>query len=85
MYRCDHNNLPICLLEFWRRNRDVSGREGRNADKFYQETVNFKYLENHPFFYFPKLYNELSDNLKVLETEKEFTKQVKSSLLEGLV
>ena len=85
MYRCDRNNLPKCLLNFWRRNRDVSGRDGRNANKFFQETINYKYLERHPLFYFPKLFNDLNDDLKIIEDEKEFIRTVKTSMLEGLV
>ena len=38
----------------------------RNADNFYQESINFDYLEKHQFFYFPKLFNELPNNIKCL-------------------
>ena len=84
MFRYDNGNLPRCLNDFWRRNIEVSGREGRNADKFYQETINFNYLEKHPFFYFPKLFNDLPDNIRSLDTEKEFNRQVKAVLFDNL-
>ena len=85
MFRCDRKNLPKCLLNFWRSNRDVSGRESRNKDKFYQETINFNRLANHPYFYYPKLFNDLDDVIKSDVTEKEFIVKVKSLLLENLV
>ena len=85
MYRCDRGNFPNCIKDFWRKNRDVSGREGRNADKFFQETIKAKYLDGCPYFYFPKLYNELPDEFKLIVTEKEFAKKVKSYLFDKLV
>ena len=36
MFRCDKRKLPNCLIDFWRRNVDVSGREGRNSNKFFR-------------------------------------------------
>ena len=85
MFRCDRGNLPHCIKDFWRRNRDVSGREGRNKDKFYHEIINYNHLENHPYFSFPKLYNELPDNFKLPAVgEKEFAKLVKSYLFNSL-
>lgn len=84
MFRCDQGDLPNCIKNFWRKNRDVSGRDGRNADKFFQETINVKYLETCPYFYYPKLYNELPDEFKLLNSEKEFTKKLKIYLFEKL-
>ena len=75
MYRCDHRSLPNSITDFWRRNRE----------NFYQETININYLENHPLFFFPKLYNELDQDLKELLDGKEFGKKVKSLLLDSLV
>lgn len=85
MYRCDKGKLPNCTKDFWRRNIDVSGRESRNENKFYQEAINFKFLENHPYFYFPKLYNDLLDDFKLASNEKEFANKVKSHLFDSLV
>ena len=84
MFRCDRDDIPNCIKDNWRRNRDVSGREGRNADHFYQETINVKYLENSPLFYFPKLYNDLPNEIKLVASEKEFIKEVKHLLFERL-
>jgi hypothetical protein len=85
MFRIDQGSLPRSLTDFWRNNRDVSGRELRNAGNFYQETINHNYLEKHPLFYFPKLYNDLDIELRELLDIKEFTKKVKSQLLDNLV
>lgn len=84
MFRRDHNNLPSCLFNFWRRNIDVSGREGRLADNFFQETINFNYLDKHPYFYYPKLYNDLPVDIKSSEREKEFNKLIKTRLIDSL-
>ena len=84
MFRRDHNNLPSCLFDFWRRNIDVSGREGRLAENFFQETINFNYLDKHPYFYYPKLYNDLPDIIKSSESEKVFNKLTKIKLLDSL-
>ena len=85
MFRCDRGNFPHCINDFWRRNRDVSGRDSRNKDKFYHETINYNHLENHPYFSFPKLYNELPDDFKLPAVgEKEFAKLVKLYLFDSL-
>ena len=85
MFRCDRGNFPHCIKDFWRRNRNVSGRDSRNKDKFYHETINYNHLENHPYFSFPKLYNELPDDFKLPAVgEKEFVKLVKSYLFDSL-
>ena len=83
-FKLDSISNRKCLNYFWRRNIDVSGRGGRNADNFYQESINFNYLEKHPLFYFPKLFNELPNNIKCLESEKEFNKQAKAWLMDNL-
>ena len=85
MHKCDRGSLPEPILAFWQRNRDISGREGRNADKFFQETLNVNYLENHPLFFFPKLYNDLNNEMKLIVKDKAFTKKVKEQLLDSLV
>ena len=86
MFRCDPGILPQPILSAWCRNRDISGCEGRNANKFYQTTININYLENHPLFYYPKLYNDLEDELKneFILTEKEFAKKVKAKLFDSI-
>ena len=84
MYKCDRGNLPEPIQAFWCRNRDISGREGRNADKFFQETINVNYLANHPLFFFPKLYNDLENEFKLIDKEKAFTKKVKKKLLDSI-
>ena len=84
MFRCDRGNFPNCIKDYWRRNREVSGREGRNANNFYQESVNTKYLESFPYFLFPKLFNELPDEIKLSVNEKEFAKKTKSLLFDRL-
>ena len=85
MHKCDRGSLPEPILVFWQHNRDISGREGRNADKFFQETLNINYLENHPLFFFPKLYNDLNNEMKLIVKDKAFTKKVKEQLLDSLV
>ena len=85
MFRCDRGNFPDCIKKVWRKNREVSGRDGRNADKYFQESINAKYLEGCPYFYYPKLYNDLPDEFKIINTEKEFSKKIKKYLLESLI
>ena len=86
MFRCDRGILPQPILSAWCRNRDISGRDGRNANKFYQTTININYLANHPLFYYPKLYNDLEDEFKneFILTEKEFAKKVKAKLFDSI-
>ena len=82
MFRCDRGNLPHCLKSYWRKCMSVSGRESRNGDKFYQEKINFNYLANCPYFCYPKLYNNLPEEFRLLTEEKEFAKKVKEYLFD---
>ena len=82
MFRCDRGNLPHCLKSYWRKCMSVSGRESRNGDKFYQEKINFNYLANCPYFCYPKLYNNLPEEFRLLTDEKEFAKKVKEYLFD---
>ena len=85
MLRCDQGNFPDCIKKIWRKNCEVSGRDGKNADKYFQESINAKYLEGCPYFYYPKLYNDLPDEFEKINTEKEFSKKIKIYLLESLI
>jgi hypothetical protein len=57
----------------------------KTETKFLQETFNVNYLENHPLFFFPKLYNDLNKEIKLIVKDKAFTKKVKDFFLDGLV
>jgi hypothetical protein len=85
MHKYKHNRLPFSFNETWSTNRarnpDVILR---NADNFYIPAHNFATIKKHPFFNFPKLWNEDSND-KLNPSYKQYSKCVKSALLNSLV
>ncbi len=82
MYK--HNRLPYSFNEAWLTNRaqnpDVIFR---NADNFYVPAHNFASLKKHPYFSFPKICNEDSND-KLNPSHKQYLKCVKYALLNSL-
>ncbi len=56
----------------------------RNANNFYVPAHNFATIKKHPYFYFPKIWNEDSND-KLNPSHKQYLKCVKSALLNSLV
>jgi hypothetical protein len=85
MHKYKHNRLPFSFNEIWTTNRarnpDVILR---NADNFYVPAHNFATIKKHPYFYFPKIWNE-DRNDKLNPSHKQYLKCVKSALLNSLV
>ena len=85
MHKFKHNRLPFSFNEIWTTNRarnpDVILR---NADNFYVPAHNFATIKKHPYFYFPKIWNEDSND-KLNPSHKQYLKCVKSALLNSLV
>ena len=85
MHKFKHGKLPFSFNEIWSTNRarnpDVILR---NADNFYVPAHNFATIKKHPLFYFPKIWNEDSND-KLNPSHKQYLKCVKSALLNSLV
>jgi hypothetical protein len=85
MHKYKHNRLPFSFNETWLTNRarnpDIILR---NADNLYVPAHNFATLKKHPYFAFPKFWNE-DNNDKLNPSHKQYLKSVKSALLNSLV
>ena len=96
MFDYRHNLLPISFSNTWKKNSEVYSRELRNANDFFRERTIAKYLQNHPLFYFPSLWNSLlaeldtslnldiDDSLKLIVSRKTFSSALFNGLIETL-
>ncbi len=59
MHKYKHNRLPFSFNETWSTNRArIPDVILRNADNFYVPAHNFATIKKHPYFSFPKIWNE---------------------------
>ena len=72
MFDFIHNNLPKTFDSTWLTNDRFRERELRNDNLFHIPRLRYKYLSNHPFVYYPQIWNELSDNLKLQNRKSKF-------------
>ena len=96
MFDYSHDLLPNSFSNTWKKNSDVYARELRNANDFFRERTIAKYLQNHPLYYFPSLWNSLldeldtslnldiDDSLKLIVSRKTFSSTLFNGLIETL-
>ena len=92
MFDYRNNLLPSSFSNTWQKNSDVFHFALRNKDDFYREHTIAKYLQNHPLFYFPSLWNSLLSelsvamnvDLKIIDSRKLFSNKVFDGLIETL-
>ena len=82
MFDFIHNNLPKTFDSTWLTNDRFRERELRNVNLFHIPRLRYKYLSNHPFVYYPQIWNELPDNLKLQNRKSKFCKDLKKFLFD---
>ena len=87
MYDFVNSRLPETFdgtwLTNWQNNPNLNYGL-RNANDFKIHRTRYVYLDEHPFFKFPKSWNELDDNLKYLGSRNIFANRIKKDLLSNL-
>ena len=80
-----HKNLPPSFDETWQRIEQVNNRYNlRNNDNFRLPNIRYFYLDKHPLFNFPKLYNNLNEEIKQINNRFNFVVSLKSYFLQHL-
>ena len=82
MFDFIHKNLPKTFDSTWLTNDRFRERELRNDNLFHIPRLRYKYLSNHPFVYYPQIWNELPDNLKLQNRKSKFCKDLKKFLFD---
>ena len=82
MFDFIHKNLPKTFDSTWLTNDRFRERELRNDNLFHIPRLRYKYLSNHPFVYYPQIWNELPDNLKLQNKKSKFCKDLKKILFD---
>ena len=81
--------LPISFNNVWVKREEWRAENFsitlRNREKFYIPTPLLAQTERHPYFLFPKLWSEFSNNnIKIIRNHVEFNIALKNNLLEEL-
>lgn len=87
IYNYVHLNLPEGFQDMWVSNEMMREHDYdlRNDNDFYLQRVRYAYLEDHPKFYFPRLWNNLEEQYKTLLTKSEFKKNIRRKLLTEII
>ena len=84
MHTFVYYNAPSSFNEIWRRIRDHVRYALRNPNDIYLLDVRLRSYDNHPLFFFPKLWNDLPFYLKDIRDIVEFKSELKIYLLNML-
>ena len=68
----------------WAKNSDDDNYRLRNADDFKVKAIppNALYLFNHPYYYYPRAWNRLPLNIKLIQNKKQFLAALHKHLLD---
>ena len=84
MFAYSNNSLPADFNNTWQKNADIHQYRVRNANDFFIVNIDKQYLHNHPLFYFPKAWNSLPENLKSIGSQRSFTRDLYSFLIDRI-
>ena len=84
MFDYKSNNLPKIFNNTWRLNSDLHNYPVRNNSDFYLENVNKPYLIKFPLYQFPRAWNSLPEYLKIIDSRKEFIKELYAYLIDSI-
>ena len=65
MYDYANKTLPLSFDNTWIRNSETEGYNLRNGDDFQIARFHFSSLKSHPYFNFPKQWNDLNKDFKL--------------------
>ena len=76
MFKYQNGLQPEIFNNTWEFSRDRHRYNMRNANNFaYAQGGNRNFLLNAPFHAFPTIFNNLPNNIKQIENEKEFNRK----------
>lgn len=82
MHDYRHDRLPEIFRNEWLRNNQIHNYPVRNQDDFFIPVCNKNYLKLHPYFHFPKIWNLLPANLKLIDSRNIFKKELYDYLID---
>ena len=84
MHSYVYDYCPNAFKNTWKFNRDMNLRVTRANNDFYIERTSMAYFDGHPLYKFPKLWNELNENLKRIPDKNRFLITLKKHLMDSL-
>ena len=85
MFDFVHGKLPPSFNNTWHRNNEMNERYIlRNGLDFNLPNLSYLHLDRHPLMRFPKLWNNISQELKDINVRSNFSKTLKKKYLENL-
>ena len=80
-----NDRLSISFDYTWVNNLQLQNNyQLRNADDFNIKPYKYEYLRKDPFIYFPSLWNDLDNDIKLIESKNCFANKLKSKLFDSL-
>ena len=81
-YKC--NKTPEIFNNTWQYNYDVHNHVTRNANNFAILHAQHNYIRDSPKYMFPRLFNSLPREIRVIENRREFLRKLENYLLQNL-
>ena len=87
MYDYINGRLPVSFDGTWLRKHEINPRNLRNSNMFDVKKPKFTSIERFPKFHFQDLWNKIciNDNLSSVIRRNKFSKNLKESLISGLI
>ena len=84
MFLYRQGSQPKAFDGVWTRNNEGNNYILRNADDFRVEAIppNALYLFNYPYYYYPRAWNRLPNNIKIIQNKKQFLAALHKHLLD---
>ena len=82
MYDYTHNLLPPFFSNTWRTNDQVHIHALRNSKDIYLETINKPFVNCHPLYHFPKVWNSCPTAIRESTSRKIFVNKLTKYLLD---
>ena len=84
MFEYLHGTLLRAFDNTWQFSNPNANYRLRNAADFTVRRPPAQYLSNQPYFYFPRAWNKLPNNIKIIPTKKAFLKALFQHLLDSI-
>ena len=84
MFDYKSNKTPEIFNNTWQYNYDVHNHVTRNANNFAILHAQHNYIRDSPKYMFPRLFNSLPREIRVIENRREFLRKLENYLLQNL-
>ena len=84
MFDYFHGRLPIGFFGTWMQNGERENYALRNYADFYIPNRRYMYLSDHPIFLYPKIWNDLNNDIKMCENRCIFINKIKQTCFQAL-